>query len=88
MAPKGAHLGVIASILGYCILPIVLLSVVNIIFDLHGILGTVASAGAVVWCAISSSKLFSDGLEMKRQQVLVAYPCAILYAVFALLTVF
>merc|ERR1712130_126299 len=88
MAPKGAHLGVIASILGYCILPIVMLSVVNILVDLQGVLGTFASGGAVCWCALSASKLFSDGLEMKRQQVLVAYPCGILYAVFALLTVF
>ena len=36
----------------------------------------------------SGSDSFSDGLEMKRQQILVAYPCGILYAVFALLTVF
>ena len=90
MAPKGAHLGVIASILGYCILPIVLLSLLNIFpfFDLKGIVGTVCSIASVIWCAVSASKLFSDGLEMKRQQVLVAYPCAILYSVFALLTVF
>lgn len=90
MAPKGAHLGVIASILGYCILPIVLLSLFNIFpfFDLQGKIGTVASVSSVLWCSLSASKLFSDGLEMKRQQVLVAYPCAILYAVFALLTVF
>jgi len=90
MAPKGAHLGVIASVLGYCILPIVFLSLLNIFpfFDLKGIVGTVCSISSVIWCAVSASKLFSDGLEMKRQQVLVAYPCAILYSVFALLTVF
>merc|ERR1711953_15700 len=88
MAPKGAHVGVIASVLGYCILPIVILSVVNILIDLKGMVGTVTSIAAVLWCAISASKLFSDGLEMKRQQILVAYPCGILYAVFALLTVF
>jgi len=88
MAPKGAHVGVIASVLGYCILPIVILSVINILIDLKGIIGTVASIAAVLWCAVSASRLFSDGLEMKRQQILVAYPCGILYAVFALLTVF
>jgi len=88
MAPKGAHLGVIASVLGYCILPIVILSVINILVSLQGVLGTIAAPAAVCWCATSASKLFSDGLEMKRQQLLVAYPCGILYAVFALLTVF
>merc|ERR1712002_964164 len=65
MAPKGAHLGVIASVLGYCILPIVILSVINILVSLQGILGTIAAPAAVCWCAISASKLFSDGLEMK-----------------------
>lgn len=49
MAPKGAHVGVIASVLGYCILPIVILSVINILIDLKGIIGTVASTAAVLW---------------------------------------
>ena len=49
MAPKGAHVGVIASVLGYCILPIVILSLVNILIDLKGIVGTVASISAVLW---------------------------------------
>ena len=49
MAPKGAHLGVIASVLGYCILPIVILSVVNILVSLQGILGTIAAPAAVCW---------------------------------------
>ena len=49
MAPKGAHVGVIASVLGYCILPIVILSVINILIDLKGIIGTVASIAAVLW---------------------------------------
>ena len=49
MAPKGAHVGVIASVLGYCILPIVILSVINILVDLKGIIGTVASIAAVLW---------------------------------------
>ena len=53
MAPKGAHLGVIASVLGYCILPIVILSVVNILVSLQGILGTIAAPAAVCWWAHS-----------------------------------
>ena len=53
MAPKGAHVGVIASVLGYCILPIVILSVINILIDLKGIIGTVASIAAVLWSVAS-----------------------------------
>ena len=32
------------------------------------------------------SKLFVSALTMSDQQLLIAYPCALLYAVFALLT--
>ena len=55
MAPKGAHVGVIASVLGYCILPIVILSVINILIDLKGIIGTVASIAAVLWSVPKSA---------------------------------
>ena len=57
MAPKGAHVGVIASVLGYCILPIVILSVINILIDLKGIIGTVASIAAVLWSVPPKSTL-------------------------------
>lgn len=33
-------------------------------------------------------QLFVTALEMKHQQLLVAYPCALLYGVFALITMF
>ena len=39
-------------------------------------------------CTLSSSKLFVTALEMRQQQLLVAYPCALLYGVFALITMF
>ena len=43
---------------------------------------------AVAWATASSSKLFVTALEMRDQQMLVAYPCGLLYAVFALITMF
>ena len=43
---------------------------------------------AIAWCAFSSSKMFSVGLELHNQQVLIAYPCMLLYGVFAMLAVF
>ena len=68
MAPKGAHVGVIASVLGYCILPIVLLSIINILVDLQGVVGTFASGGAVCWCAISGS-VYNRKLDLKRSNL-------------------
>ncbi len=82
------HLGVVVSVLGYCVLPIVLLSAFSVLFSLQGIFGTVSAIAAVCWCAASASKLFSTAFAMDHQQLLVAYPCSMLYAVFALITVF
>lgn len=78
----------IVSVLGYCLLPMVLLSFFSVIMSLQGMLGSALTVVCVVWCSISASKLFVSALTMDRQQLLVAYPCALVYGVFALLTVF
>ena len=51
-------------------------------------IGTVLTAVTIGWCSLAASKLFVTVLAMDSQQLLVAYPCALLYGVFALLTVF
>lgn len=77
------------SVLGYCLLPMVLLSGLSVIINLNnGLVGTVFSVLTVSWCAWSASKLFVTALSLHNQQALVLYPCALLYGVFALLTVF
>ena len=54
----------------------------------RGVLGIVLTAVSVLWCSLSASKLFVTALSMDEQQLIVAYPCALVYGVFALLTVF
>ena len=54
----------------------------------RGLVGTVLTMVSVLWCSISASKLFVSALSMDHQQLLVAYPCALVYGIFALLTVF
>lgn len=54
----------------------------------RGMLGILLTVLTVVWCSFSSSKLFVSALSMENQQPLVAYPCGLVYGVFALLTVF
>ncbi|XP_035275251.1 protein YIPF5-like [Anguilla anguilla] len=80
--------GCVASVLGYCLLPMVGLSTFAIFFSLQGILGTLFALLVIGWCSLSASKIFISTLAMEGQQLLVAYPCALLYGVFALLTVF
>ncbi|KAL3112841.1 hypothetical protein niasHT_019167 [Heterodera trifolii] len=53
-----------------------------------GWLGYIVVALAVFWSGSASSKLFSIALSMNGQRLLVAYPCTLLYSVFALLAIF
>ncbi|KXJ22429.1 protein YIPF5 [Exaiptasia diaphana] len=88
MSMTGVTFGCVISVLGYCLLPMVLLSSISILISLQGMVGTVLTAVTIGWCSLSASKLFVVVLAMDSQQLLVAYPCALLYGVFALLTVF
>lgn len=88
MSKAGVSVSCTVSVLGYCLLPMVLLSSFAIVVSLQGVLGTVLTSLAVLWCSQSASKLFVSALAMDRQQLLVAYPCALVYGIFALLTVF
>jgi hypothetical protein len=78
----------IASVLGYCLLPLVLLSCVGVAFPLSGGIGLIASALAISWCTYSSSTMFVTVLQMSEQRLLVAYPVGLLYVCFALMTIF
>ncbi|XP_022100355.1 protein YIPF5-like [Acanthaster planci] len=88
MSLTGVAVGCIVSVLGYCLLPMVLLNCLAIVFPLESLVGTIATLVTIGWCSLSASKLFVTELAMDSQQLLVAYPCALLYGVFALLTVF
>lgn len=88
MSTNGVALGVVISVLGYCLLPVVALAGLNVLLSLQGPVGAVLASAAIFWCSWSASKLFVTALAMHHQQPLVAYPCALVYSVFALITVF
>ena len=60
----------------------------NKINRIQGGIGLAMAFVAVFWCSASASKLFVTALSMEHQALLVAYPCAIIYAIFALLAIF
>ncbi|XP_056617142.1 protein YIPF5-like [Triplophysa dalaica] len=88
MSSYSISCGSVASVLGYCLLPMVVLSTVAVVYSLQGLLGTLLALFVIGWCSLSASKIFTSTLDMGGQQLLVAYPCALLYGVFVLLTVF
>ncbi|VDD93814.1 unnamed protein product [Enterobius vermicularis] len=87
-AEKGISFTCTASVLGYCLLPMALLSMLAAVLSLKGILGAALAGAAVLWCSVSSSKLFVITLAVEKQRFLIAYPCTLLYSVFALLAIF
>ncbi|XP_047518804.1 protein YIPF5-like [Pieris napi] len=78
----------VASVLGYCMLPMVALAGLGIFISLEGGIGLSLSAIAVIWSALSASRLFVTMSGDSEQRPLIAYPCALVNGVFALLVLF
>lgn len=63
--PSGSHLGSSltfprsASVLGYCLLPLVLVSILGIVVPLDGLFGYLLTSLAIMWCAYASSSMFT-----------------------------
>jgi hypothetical protein len=77
-----------ASVLGYCLLPLVMSSVVGIIMPMDGPLGYVLTTLAIVWCTYSSSGMFCAVGRMRGMRGLVAYPLALFYVGFGIMGIF
>lgn len=88
MSDKGIDGSRTASVLGYCLLPMVLLSAYTIILPLTGSLGLFLTMLAIVWSTRASSNMFTTMMYMQDQRFLVMYPIALLYASFALMAVY
>jgi hypothetical protein len=88
MSEAGLDLYRTASVLGYCLLPMVLLSSLSILLRLKGLFGYGLGIASVAWCTFASSGIFVSVLGMRNQRFLIAYPVALFYACFALITIF
>ncbi|KEI39593.1 uncharacterized protein L969DRAFT_49143 [Mixia osmundae IAM 14324] len=78
----------VASVLGYCLLPLVIMTLLSVISNMDGIIGYFLATLSILWCSYSASGIFVSVLQMSEQRLLVAYPVALFYGTFALLSVF
>jgi hypothetical protein len=81
----------VASILGYALLPVNLLGIVKIVLMNLGnlqTLGRILGLVTVVWSTTASTRLLELGCNLREQRYLVAYPIALLYSAFVLMTIF
>lgn len=78
----------VASVLGYCLLPLVGNSAIAVVANMDNALGYIISTLAILWCTYSSSAIFVAVLQLSEMRVLVAYPLALFYGVFSIMTIF
>ncbi|KAF9820313.1 hypothetical protein IEO21_01527 [Rhodonia placenta] len=88
MSEKGIDAYRVVSVLGYCLLPMVVVGALSVMVTLDGSLGYVLSMLSILWCTYAASGIFVAVLRMSDQRFLVAYPVGLLYGCFALLSVF
>jgi len=88
MSSKGIDIYRTASVMGYCLLPIVILAALSIPLDLRGAAGVVLIPLAVLWCSNAAALFFVVVLEADDRRWLLAYPVMLFYTCFALITIF
>jgi len=90
MAPPEADLSFshVVSFLGYCLLPVVVLAAIALVIKLTGPLGTSLAATCVLACTLPCTRLFETKLNARHQRFLIAYPLALIYSCFVLITIF
>ncbi|EPQ57266.1 Yip1-domain-containing protein [Gloeophyllum trabeum ATCC 11539] len=88
MSEPGIDAYRVASVLGYCLLPMVGVGALSVMVTLDGFVGYLLSMLSVLWCTYAASGIFVAVLRMSDQRLLVAYPIGLLYGCFALLSVF
>ncbi|PNY25176.1 Golgi membrane protein [Tolypocladium capitatum] len=77
-----------ASVLGYCLLPLVATSLFGIVVPMDTTLGIILTSAAIVWCTYSASGMFCAVGRMKGMRGLVAYPLALFYVGFGIMGIF
>jgi hypothetical protein len=77
--------------LGYSLLPVNILALVKLfVINLINLqaLGRVLGILTVAWSTTASTRLFELGCDLREQRYLIAYPIALLYSAFVLITIF
>ncbi|CAM6034431.1 unnamed protein product [Sphagnum compactum] len=77
------------SLVGYCLIPMVLFSALSIFVPGRGLVKLIMAAVTVLWCTRSCTSLMAVLVpHADEHKVLVAYPCGLIYVAFSLLVVY
>ena len=78
----------VVSIMGYGLLPIIVLATIAVAISMRGYLGMVCGTSAMLWSTYTSSRFFEKAMGMYEHRLIIAYPVGLFYACFILLTIF
>jgi hypothetical protein len=76
------------SVLGYCLIPIVLISFIAVFLNMKNVFGGILCLIAIVLSSLNASIFFEIGLGMYSQRWLIFYPVALFYTCFVILTIY
>ncbi|KAF9012383.1 Yip1 domain family protein [Cyathus striatus] len=88
MSEQGIDAYRTASVLGYCLLPMVGIGAISVMVRLDDTFGYLLAMISILWCTYAASGIFVAVLRMSEQRLLVAYPVGLLYGCFGLLSIF
>lgn len=77
-----------ASVLGYCLIPLLATSVAGVFMPMDTPLGIVMTSAAIMWCTYSASGMFCAVGRLRSMRGLVAYPLALFYVGFGIMSIF
>jgi protein YIPF5/7 len=78
----------VTSILGYALIPVNILAAIKIVLFSFGTLVQILALFTVIWSTTASTRLLEIGFGLADQRYLLAYPIALLYSAFVLITIF
>ena len=76
------------SVLGYCLLHVVVLAFLSIFISMKGFFGSLLAVIVIAWCTFTATRIFDAKLQLTEQFWLVAYPTMLFYSCFVLITIF
>lgn len=74
--------------LGYCLLPLVITSLIGVVLPMDQMIGYILTSLAIAWCTYSASGMFCAVGRMSGMRGLVAYPLALFYVGFGIMGIF
>jgi hypothetical protein len=83
---EGIDLYTTMSIVGYGLLPVVLLAFFGVFMKLTGPVGIFLSVCTVIWCTVTASRFLECAVNMFHQRWLIAYPVMMIYICFVIIT--